>query len=156
MIAAVALALALVDISVGLYVGEARNFDPEAGLLIRESASPDGGILRYERPVVLLPVTMAVGETHTSQRRFVLRVDGEKREVGAHYFEAELLAVEAFEDYEDCLKIRRYMLRMDYSGTEYGENVIEWYARGLGLVKAEGERFWRDAEGNKTRTERIE
>ena len=76
--------------------------------------------------------------------------------MGAHYFEAELLVVEAWEDYEDCLKIRRHMLRMDYSGTEYGEDVIEWYARGVGLVKAEGERFWRDAEGNKTRTERIE
>ena len=154
--AAAALVLALVDVSVALYVGEAPNFDPDAGLLLRESALPDGGTLHYERPVVLLPVTMTIGELHTSQRRFVLRVDGEKRDVGAHYFEAELLGVEAWEDYEDCLKIRRHMLRMDYSGTEYGEDVIEWYARGIGLVKAEGERFWRDAAGHKTRTERIE
>ena len=154
--AAAALVLALVDVSVALYVGEAPNLDPDAGLLLRESALPDGGTLHYERPVVLLPVTMTIGELHTSQRRFVLRVDGEKRDVGAHYFEAELLGVEAWEDYEDCLKIRRHMLRMDYSGTEYGEDVIEWYARGIGLVKAEGERFWRDAAGHKTRTERIE
>lgn len=151
-----AFVLVLAEVAVASYIGEAADFDPEAGLLLHESATPDGATLHYERPVVLLPVTMTIGELHTSQRRFVLRVDGDKRDVGAHYFEAELLGVEAWEDYEDCLKIRRHMLRMDYSGTEYGEDVIEWYARGIGLVKAEGERFWRDAEGNKTRTERIE
>ena len=152
----VAVVLVLAEVAIAPYLAPDQDFDSERGLLIHTSSSTDGELVEYERPVVLLPAHMNVGEIHTSQRRFALRVDGERRDVGAHYFEAELLGLEPLEGYEDCLKIRRHALRMDYSGTQQGENVTEWYARGVGLVKAEGERFWKNADGKTTRTERVE
>ena len=99
---------------------------------------------------------MSVGEVHKSQRRFVLRVDGEKRQVGSHYFTAELLGADSLPGYDDCLKIRRSSLRIDYSGRQIGYDVVEWYARGVGQVRVKGKRFWKDAEGEVTRTEPIE
>lgn len=152
-----ALLLVLAEVAIAPYLAPEQEFDPENGLLLQQSASPgENGIVVYERPVVLLPPIMTEGETHTSQRRFVLRVDGEKRDVGSHYFEAELLGVEALDGYRDCVKIRRHTMRMDFSGALVGEDVTEWYARGVGLVKAEGERVWKDADGNTIRTERID
>lgn len=137
------------------YMAPDASFDAERGLLMESLETPEGETVEYERPVVMLPPTMSVGELHTSQRRFVLRVDGAKRDVGSHYFEAELLGTEALEGFGECLRIRRRTVRMDFAGQHRGYEVVEWYARGKGAVKAEGERFWLDADGNKARTEPI-
>lgn len=154
-----AVILLLAEVAVAPYMAQemaaGESFDPEKGWLVH-SASVEGSTIAYERPVVLLPASMTVGEVHTSQRRFVLRVDGDKREVGAHYFEAELLGTDSLPLYDDCLKIRRSALRMDYSGRQIGYDVTEWYARGVGVVRIKGTRFWKDADGEVTRSEPIE
>ena len=150
--------LLLAEVAVAPYMApemaRGETFDPEKGWLVH-SASVENGTIVYERPVVLLPPRMTVGEVHTSQRRFVLRVDGEKRQVGAHYFEAELLGTDSLPGYDDCLKVRRSALRMDYSGRQLGYDVTEWYARGVGVVRVKGKRFWKNAEGEVTRSEPI-
>ncbi len=143
------------EISIAGFLGPGQELDPERGLLVHEGTTEDGGRLVYERPVVVLPPVMTVGETHTSLRRFVLRRGGERAGVGSHYFEAELVGVETLEGHGECLKIRRHMLRMDFAGTQQGENVTEWYAASKGVVKRTGERFWKDAAGETTRTETL-
>jgi len=153
-----AMILLLAEVAVAPYMtsemAPGETFDPEKGWLVH-SVSAENGIIVYERPVVLLPARMTVGDVHTSQRRFVFRVDGKKRQVGAHYFEAELLGIDSILGHDDCLKVRRSALRMDYSGQQTGYDVTEWYARGVGIVRAQGKRFWKDADGEVTRSEPI-
>ena len=152
--------LLFAEVSVAPYMSPdmlpGERFDPEEGWLVQSVTIDERSAIVYERPVVVLPAAITVGEIHKSQRRFVLRVDGEKREVGSHYFTAELLGTAALPGYADCLKIRRSSLRVDYSGQQIGYDVTEWYARGVGVVWTEGERFWRDADGQLTRTETID
>ena len=143
------------EMAVAPYMAPDASFDAERGLLMESLETPEGETVDYERPVVVLPPAMTVGELHTSQRRFVLRVEGAKRDVGSHYFEAELLGTETLDGFGECLKIRRRTVRMDVAGQHRGYEVVEWYAEGKGQVKAEGERFWLDADGNKARTEPI-
>ena len=150
LVLALAAALALAP-----YIASEPGFDPEKGLLLNSLTTSEGVLLEYERPAVLLPLEMMVGELHRSQRRFVKRVGGVKRDVGSHYFEAELLGVTRLEGYPDCVKIRRRSVRMDFAGTQQVDDLTEWYAKGEGLVKAEGERYWKDAGGRRTHTEPI-
>lgn len=129
------------------------RLDPEDGYLLRARETEEGSF-EYERPVVLLPPVLKRGEVHRSQRRFVRRVGGEKRDVGAHYFEAELIGIEAVTTpagrFEKCLRVRRHETRMDFSGTAYVYDGVDWYAAGVGLVRSEGEHLWKDAEGSTT------
>ena len=144
------------EVEVARYFSADQKVDSEQGLLVYSASTSEGEQINYERPVVLLPIHMKEGQVHTSQRRFVRLVNGEKRDVGAHYFEAELIGKTAFQQFDDCLKIRRYSVRMDFKGTQLSEKVIEWYAKGVGLVKSEGERLWQNAKGVVVRSERIE
>lgn len=143
------------EVDIADFLAPDQPLDPERGLLLSESETSDGGQLVYERPVVVLPPVMTVGETHSSLRRFVLRRNGEKAGVGSHYFEAELLGTEVLEEHGECLKIRRHVLRMDFSGAQHGENLTEWYAAGKGVVRRTGERFEKDASGRTVRTETV-
>ena len=76
---------------------------------------------------------------------------GTKNDVGAHYVEAELLGVEelsiAGEVFSDCVRIRRHETRMDFSGGQETYDATEWYAKGVGLVKVQGERLEKNDDG---------
>jgi hypothetical protein len=76
---------------------------------------------------------------------------GSKEDVGAHYVEAELLGVEDLsisgEVFPDCLRIRRHETRMDFSGGQAVYDATEWYAKGVGMVKAQGQRLEKDEHG---------
>lgn len=148
--------LLLAQVSLGPYLGTGDSVDPERGLLVRSAATRDGARIDYERPVVVLPPALEEGETHTTLRRYVILADGERRDVGSHHFEAEVLGIDAIDGYADCLRIRRHTLRMDYGGTQVGEELTEWYARDVGLVKAVGRRYWKDASGAITDEESVD
>jgi hypothetical protein len=131
----------------------AVRFDPEDGYLLRWRETREGRF-EYERPAVLLPAVMEAGQVYESQRRFVWSVSGERKDVGAHYFEAELVGVEDVVTpagtFADCLRVRRHETRMDYGQTTYVYDGIDWYAEGVGLVKRDGSHVWKDARGEAT------
>jgi len=129
-----------------------ESFDTEEGLRVhRQGLGRLGGELVYERPLVILPARMKQGEIHSSQRRFARMRGGSKEDVGAHYVEAEMLGVEEMtlggETRSECLRIRRHETRMDFSGGQGVYDATEWYARGVGLVKVQGERVEKSDEG---------
>jgi hypothetical protein len=109
------------------------------------------GELVYERPLAILPARIPTGEVHSSQRRFARMLGGAKIDVGAHYAEAELLGIEDLalgsEVHRECLRIRRHETRMDYGGGQEVYDATEWYAKGIGLVKIQGERTEKGEEG---------
>ena len=137
-----------------------ESFDAEEGLRVHRLGLGRSGEIVYERPLVLLPSKMQPGEIHTSQRRFARMRGGSKEDVGAHYVEAELLGVEALtvgsEVYSDCVRIRRHETRMDFSGGQEVYDATEWYARGVGLVRVQGERSEKNEEGEVLATEVID
>jgi hypothetical protein len=137
-----------------------ESFDPEEGYRLHRLVLGRAGEIVYERPLPLLPATMKSGEVHSSQRRFARMRGGTKEDVGAHYVEAELLGAEALtigsEVFSDCVRIRRHETRMDFSGGQEVYDATEWYARGVGLVKVQGERLEKDDRGEVLATEVIE
>ena len=128
-----------------------ESFDPEEGLLVHRLGLGRSGELVYERPLVILPARMKPGEVHSSQRRFARMRGGSKEDVGAHYVEAELLGIEEIsisgEVFAECLRIRRHETRMDFSGGQEVYDATEWYAKGVGLVKVQGEKLEKDDQG---------
>ena len=137
-----------------------ESFDTEEGLLVHRLGLGRSGELVYERPLVILPARMTPGEFHSSQRRFARMSGGTKNDVGAHYVEAELLGVEelaiAGEVFSDCVRIRRHETRMDFSGGQETYDATEWYAKGVGLVKVQGERLEKNDDGEILSTEVID
>lgn len=137
-----------------------ESFHSEEGLLVHRLALGRSGELVYERPLPILPATMKSGDVHSSQRRFARMQGGAKSDVGAHYVEAELLGVEDLtlgsEVYSECLRIRRHETRMDFSGGQEVYDATEWYAKGIGLVKVQGERIEKNDEGEILSTVEID
>jgi hypothetical protein len=137
-----------------------ESFDAEEGFRVHRLVLGRAGEIVYERPLVLLPAKMISGEVHSSQRRFARMAGGSKQDVGAHYAEAELLGAEAVtigsEVFSDCIRIRRHETRMDFSGGQEVYDATEWYARGVGLVKVQGERSEKNEEGEVLATEVID
>jgi hypothetical protein len=137
-----------------------ESFDAEEGFRVHRLVLGRAGEIVYERPLVLFPAKMKSGEVHSSQRRFARMAGGGKLDVGAHYVEAELLGAEALtignEVFSDCVRIRRHETRMDFSGGQEVYDATEWYARGVGLVKVQGERLEKNDEGEVLATEVID
>ena len=137
-----------------------ESFGAEERLLVHRLSIGRFGELVYERPLVILPARMTSGEIHSSQRRFARMAGGSKLDVGAHYAEAELLGVEELsigpEIFSDCVRIRRHETRMDFSGRQETYDATEWYAKGVGLVKVQGERLEKNDDGEILSTEVID
>jgi hypothetical protein len=128
-----------------------ESFDPEEGYLVHRQAFGRSGEIVYERPLAILPAMLEPGKVHESQRRFARMRGGSKEDVGAHYAEAELLGIEELVidevTYPECLRVRRHETRMDFSGTQEVYDATEWYAKGVGLVKVQGESFQKNERG---------
>jgi len=137
-----------------------ESFDAEEGLLVHRLGLGRSGELVYERPLAILPAKLKTGEVHSSQRRFAKMSGGSKLDVGAHYVEAELLEVETLEvggdTFTECLRIRRHETRMDFSGGQEVYDATEWYAKGVGLVKAKGERLVKNEDGEILSNETVD
>jgi hypothetical protein len=128
-----------------------ESFDAEEGYLVHRVVLGRSGELVYERPLSILPSKMTPGQMYSSQRRFARMAGGTKQDVGAHYVEAELLGIEDLsisgEVFTECLRIRRHETRMDFSGGQEVYDATEWYAKGIGLVKVQGEKLEKDDQG---------
>ncbi len=137
-----------------------ESFDAEDGFLVHRLGLGRSGELVYERPLPILPARMKPGEVHSSQRRFARMRGGGKEDVGAHYVEAELLGVEELtiesETFSGCLRIRRHETRMDFSGGGEVYDATEWYAKGIGLVKVQGEKLAKDEQGETISKETVD
>jgi hypothetical protein len=137
-----------------------ESFDAEEGLRVHRLVLGRSGEIVYERPLPILPARMKTGEVHSSQRRFARMRGRTKEDVGAHYVEAELLAIEELsttgEVLADCLRIRRHETRMDFSGGQEVYDATEWYAKGRGLVKVQGQRLEKNDEGEVLSTEVVD
>lgn len=150
-------AIAIVEDGTG---GAIVRFDLERGHQILLLDHGDGTESRFERPVSLLPLALAVGDTQLSQGRYVLREreEGRKKDVGSHYFEVTLEKVETIETprgtFPDCLVLRTVATRMDYLGTEWHLERRDWLARDVGPVKTESQTRKLSTEG-KVLSQRI-
>jgi hypothetical protein len=127
-----------------------ESFDPEEGLRVHRMGLGRSGELIYERPLPILPARLESGVVHSSRRSFTMR-GGFKLGVGDYYVEAELLGVEDLtlgsEVHPECLRIRRHETRTDFDSSQEVYDATEWYAKGIGLVKVQGERSEKSADG---------
>ncbi len=127
-----------------------ESFHAEEGLLVHRLGLGRSGEVVYERPLPILPAHLKSGEVYTSRRTFMMR-GGFKLGAGDYYVEAELLDVEDLtlgsEVHPECLRIRRHETRTDFDQTQEVYDATEWYARGIGLVKVQGERSEKSADG---------
>lgn len=132
----------------------------EKGLKIYQLYFVGDRVIEYQKPVLLVPATIKLGEVHRSETPYKTFVKGELKERGRQIYEVTAEKVEAVQtstkDYENCLLIRIKALRIDEAGTQKGYELREWHEKGTGAVKITGELFWKNAKGETTRTFKID
>ncbi len=115
--------------------------------------------IEYEKPVVLMPNKFTIGEIYKSETRYKTLVNNELKEQGAQIYEVKIERIEdaitPFQTFKNCLVIRTIALRVDESGAQKGYELEEWYAKNVGAVKVVGTLFWKNKQGETTRTFQV-
>ncbi len=114
----------------------------------------------YEKPVLLMPEKVKIGELYKSETQYKTIVNKELKETGTQTYEVKPERIEdletPFRKFTKCLVIRTIALRIDESGSQKGYELEEWYAKGFGAVKVVGTLFWKNAKGEITRTFKVD
>lgn len=111
-------------------------------------------LVTYPRPAQIFPVWVKPGNKMYDQVDYTFKkIDGEVVETGVQHYDVEVLQKEAVKvpvgDFPDVIAIRTKAERVSDTGALKGYDLIEWFARGVGAVKVEGEIYWVDSEGVK-------
>lgn len=116
--------------------------------------------IEYEKPVLLIPEKVIIGELYKSDSRYKTTVNKELKETGIQTYEVKPERIEDVKTplrrFRKCLVFRTIALRIDESGLQKGYELEEWYAKGFGAVKVVGTLFWKNAKGDITRTFRVD
>jgi hypothetical protein len=117
-------------------------------------------VVAYDRRVQLVPPQLAQGATHARDQRYRTLTKGAETERGRQTyrftFERREPAETTLGTFTDCVVTRTEALRTDEAGAGKGYDLREWLAAGVGPVKVQGEIFWTDAQGNRTRTFKVD
>jgi uncharacterized protein (DUF1330 family) len=118
-----------------------------------------GRTIEYPSPMTLAPGVVEVGGTYRARGPYISKQGGGVVERGEQTYET---FVEGFGDttsplgtWKDCLITVTKALRVDESGGQKGYELREWNAKGVGGVRIEGEIYWLDKAGKKTRSFRV-
>lgn len=135
-----------------------QKFDKE-GLKIYQLYFVGERVIKYEKPVLLMPAKMRLGQTHRNETAYQTFVKGELKETGQQTYEVTAERFEniktAFGECQNCFLLRTVALRTDASGAQKGYELREWHQKDVGAVKITGELFWKNAKGETTRTFKI-
>lgn len=135
-----------------------QSFERE-GLIIYQLYFVDGRFIEYEKPVLLIPAKMRLGETHKTEVNYKTLLNGKEQEKGIQTYETKIERIEnvstSLGTFKDCLLIRTTALRTASDGKQKGYELLEWHAKGIGAVRVVGELFWKNEKGETTRTFKI-
>ncbi len=116
--------------------------------------------IEYEKPIVLMPNKLKIGANYQSEARYKTLINNELKDQGRQIYEIRIERLEdvqtPFRNYKNCLVIRTIALRIDESGSQKGYELEEWYAKGVGAVKVVGALFWKNKQGETTRTFEVD
>jgi hypothetical protein len=116
--------------------------------------------IEYEKPVLLMPEKLKIGEVYKSETPYKTTVNGELKERGTQTYEVKVEQSEdaktVLQTFTKCLVIRTIALRIDESGSQKGYELKEWYAKGIGTVKVVGKLFWKNKQGETTRIFQVD
>ena len=116
--------------------------------------------IEYEKPIVLMPGNLKLGETYSSEIRYKTTVNQELKEQGTQRYEVKIERIENVETplqpFKNCLVIRTIALRIDESGSQKGYELEEWYAKNVGAVRVVGTLFWKNSKGETTKTFKVD
>ncbi len=116
--------------------------------------------IEYDKPVLLMPNKLKIGEVYKSETRYKTTVNGELKEQGTQTYEVKVERVgdveTTFRKFTNCLILRTTALRIDESGSQKGYELEEWYAKNVGAVKVIGTLFWKNSKGETTRTFKVD
>ena len=116
--------------------------------------------IEYEKPVVLMPNKLKIGELYKSETGYKTLINKELKEHGTQTYEVKPERTEDAETplqtFKNCLVIRTIALRTDESGTQKGYELEEWYAKNVGAVKVIGTLFWKNTKGETTKTFKVD
>ena len=116
--------------------------------------------IEYEKPIVLMPSNLKLGETYSSEIRYKTTVNKELKEQGTQRYEVKIERIENVETplqtFKSCLVIRTIALRIDESGSQKGYELEEWYAKNIGAVRVVGTLFWKNSKGEITKTFKVD
>jgi hypothetical protein len=114
----------------------------------------------YENPVVLMPNKLKIGEIYKSESPYKTTVNGQLTEKGKQTYEVKIERIEdvktSWQTFKNCLVIRTTALRIDESGSQKGYELEEWYAKKIGAVKVIGTLYWKNKQGETTRTFKVD
>ena len=116
--------------------------------------------IEYEKPIVLMPSNLKLGETYSSEIRYKTKVNQELKEQGTQRYKVKIERIENVETplqtFKSCLVIRTIALRIDESGSQKGYELEEWYAKNIGAVRVVGTLFWKNSKGEITKTFKVD
>jgi hypothetical protein len=117
-------------------------------------------VIEYEKPVLLMPDKLKIGETYKSENQYKTFVNNDLKEQGIQTYEVKPDRIEdaktPLQVFKKCLVIRTTALRIDESGTQKGYELEEWYAKNTGAVKVIGTLFWKNNKGETLRTFKVD
>jgi len=111
-------------------------------------------LVTYPRPAQIFPAWVKPGDKLYDRVPYTFKkIDGEVIETGVQHYDMEVLRKEVVQvptgNYPDVIAIRTKAERVADTGERKGYDLIEWFARGVGAVKVQGEIYWVDKEDNK-------
>ena len=117
-------------------------------------------VIEYEKPIVLMPSNLRIGETYKSENRYKTKINQELKEQGTQTYQVKIERIENAETplqtFKNCLVIRTIALRIDESGSQKGYELEEWYAKNVGAVRVIGTLFWKNSKGETTKTFKVD
>jgi hypothetical protein len=116
--------------------------------------------IEYEKPVLLMPSKLKIGEIYKTETSYKQLVNKDLKEQGTQSYEVKIERIEdaktPWQTFKNCFVIKTIALRIDESGSQKGYALEEWYAKNAGAVKVIGTLFWKNSKGETTRTFRVD
>ncbi|GEM_PF-1446329 len=115
--------------------------------------------LLLDEPIVLLPPTVIANRTYRDTVRYTLLREGTKQEVGSLFCEAMVEGFVSAEtplrNFANCLVVSYRFVQRTTAGLDDVQEMKEWYAKEIGLVKAFEKTYKQDVQGKKSQLKSI-
>ncbi|MEM6335047.1 MAG: hypothetical protein AAF752_00670 [Bacteroidota bacterium] len=126
-----------------------ERFSQARGVELIERGWAGGVVLRYARPVLLVPATMKPGETHRAEAAYDRIVAGDVVARGRDRYEVTFEGTEDVQvpagPFAGTVRLRTELTRTE-AGTESTYTITELYGFGVGLVAARGQQAGADGD----------
>lgn len=121
-----------------------EQWGPKGWLLYTQGIGP-GKELVFDAPLVLLPLVVKQGQIIEQTLGYTYLENKQRKGSGTLSYSVKVEGNDSsrtpLQNFADCLVTTTTIIRKSATGPAEGYSIKEWYARGIGLIKAAGEVF---------------